>query len=312
MNVSPRTIRDIKKVTINEIIEILKKGDFTQKKLEGVLNGLKRNISNTLSGNVPGNVPGNLPGNVPGNVLGNASGNVPSNIPGNKLNNRNLNIILKKPITDFLRVNVKGDGSCFYHAVMRYLIETGKLDSVMKMLIIDDKYIKLNPINAEGKYWGVILRHTCVEKTKELILRLKQLQINLSKTNYKDFDLINEFIDTLTDYGVVGFTMGEYLNYTSGKENSNIRKYFDDAITDIENNYLREFSNFKLNGRSEWIDGYLMPFVSKILNKCIMVYTNVKGLKWETVGAENFNRLTPNECIFIGKFGSHYNALIPK
>ena len=219
---------------------------------------------------------------------------------GLNANNKNLNIILKKPIINFSKIKVPEDGSCFYHAVIRYLIETGQLDSVRDILVIDPKFNSLKPNNIDGKYWGVILRNTCIKKTRELISILKQLRTNLIKSNYKDSIIINEFMNILIDYGIPGFTL---------EQSSNIKKYFDDAIKNIETNYLGQFNNFKLNKPSELLNGYLIQFIAKILNKCIMVYNNGK---WETYGIENFSKLTINECIFIGEFGNNYNVLLLK
>jgi hypothetical protein len=114
-----------------------------------------------------------------------------------------------------------------------------------------------------------------------------------------------------SEYGVTGYTIQGYYNSTRGLSNSNIIKFFDQKIRDIEKDYLEQFKNFKLNGPAEWVEGYLMEFVAKTLNKCIMVYSTISGVKWETPGRNNFVILTPNECIFVGLFSGHYNALIP-
>jgi hypothetical protein len=235
---------------------------------------------------------------------------VPDSVPlnANIKYNQFLNNILKRPIEDFKKVNVSGDGSCFYHAVMRYLTETNQLESVKNKLIIDGKYNAFK-ISNKDRYWGVILRYTCVKRTEELILRLKELKEELVRTNYKNNGIIHQFMGLFSEYGVTGYTIQGYYNATSGLSNSNIIKFFDEKIRDIEKDYLEQFSNFNLNKSSEWIDGYLMEFVAKTLNKCIMVYNNISG--WETPGKTHFSLLTPNECIFVGLFGYHYNALIP-
>jgi len=193
------------------------------------------------------------------------------------------------------RIEVPGDGSCGYHAIMKSLSEQAN----SSLETIKNNSFTSNP------YSGFALRIFIAKKLKNIREEIANLNGYKNMVNVSPEELRNskkQLNDIIIEYG---------LNNESnnGEHNiNNILKTLDKNINDLEN-FNPESTT---SDAGEWIDESILNLISKILRKNIFIYNlGANTNKWTSFIGNQSNKNNPNSSIFLLFTGAHYDTLIP-
>ena len=203
------------------------------------------------------------------------------------------------PLHNWQKVNVKGDGTCGYHAIMYALSQNSKYNALVEEIkTFNSPSVPKNIINHD-LYLGFKLRNYIsnrINTIKEIIEKSNNsLTANILGQLNNLYNLRELLQKTIITTGVVQTTKNLKQNTLFNKYN--IILLLQELIKKIDTN--------------EWIDDEMLNIVAKFLEINIFIYRN-KDKKWyKIIGVKNNIKKSEN-AIFIFYDGSHYQTLLPK
>ena len=203
------------------------------------------------------------------------------------------------PLHNWQKVNVEGDGTCGYHAIMYSLSQNPKYNS----LVAEIKKFNSRPVPKKiinhDLYLGFKLRNYIsnrINNIKEIIEKtINSLTTNILVKLNQDYNLNELLQKTIITTGNVQITKNHKQNTIFNKHNIIL---------------LLEELKKKIN-TNQWIDDEILNIVAKFLEINIFIYRNLEKKWYKIIGVKNNIKKSEN-AIFIFYNSEHYQTLLPK
>lgn len=206
----------------------------------------------------------------------------------------------KNLLNGWKKIQIPGDGSCGYHAIMYSLVKNSKQNQLVEVIL---------GINNNKKYkndaLGNKLRYYIIKEITFLKGELEKLNKSNKSNNKAKFNETIEYYD-----------LKELLQKTKISNNNLVLNKNKKKIALTEENYIKLLDQFlkELNpNNSIWIEYHMLKIISIILRINIFIYIkNENG--WRLIRGTRDNNeelIDSNNAVFIYYDGLHYETLIP-
>jgi len=190
-------------------------------------------------------------------------------------------------------INVPGDGTCGYHAIMYSLENNEKLKNIAKTIKNIDATLVSN-----NKALGPKLRTYMSHKIDELLVVIE----NKNKTN-------NEKLKLFANYKLNNLLQSTPIQNAIEATSNNTKTIQNTKIISLLNQFKKELDNPLV-----WIEDHLLKFTAIVLKINIFVWNDNTGIKgWLKIIGNKENLQNSDYAIFLYYNGKdHYQSLLPK